>query len=411
MPVGCWDYTRIKALAADTPGVRVTDLLALAPQNDPLYAGTPADREQAAWFAALWQRGGFSRAHLRRVHYWTVSQDPPAIMPNGKAYVNTEACWKYLTQASKMARYLGLVPIEDVVDHKNPPANVQAFYSGALALDYDLFPPELDEPAISVYGPQAGDVQPYHLEVWCEKSTMNDVLLPVCRRYGANLVTFEGEASVTACYDLVRRVQQADRPARIFYISDFDPAGNSMPVATARKVEYMLTRYGAGQDVRLRALALTLDQVRAYRLPRTPIKETERRAGRFEEAFGEGATELDALEALHPGVLARLVDDALRPYYSDAARRAADDVIEDLRQAIRDEAQAIMDRYRAELDALQAMNDELRAIYVDASDYVVAPAEPDVSEDDAAWLFASGRDYMTQLGYYKAHKGATNGKA
>src|SRR5436305_1114947 len=36
-------------------------------------------------------------------------------------------------------------------------------------------------------------VQPYHLEVWCEKSTMNDVFMPLCERYGANLQTGMGE--------------------------------------------------------------------------------------------------------------------------------------------------------------------------------------------------------------------------
>jgi len=410
MQNGRWNYEAIKALAKATPGATVPDLLALARQNDPFYAGTPADCEQAAWFADVWQRGGFLSAHLRRVHYWAVSQDPPLTMPNGKPYINTEACWSFLGQASKMARYLDLVPIADVRDNKNPPATVHAVYAGDTTPDYTLYPPALDAPLIAVDAALVGDVQPYHLEVWCEKSTMNDVLLPVCRRYGANLVTFEGEASITACYDLVRRIEDADKPARVFYISDFDPAGNSMPVATARKVEFMLARYGAAQDVRIGALALTLDQARAYRLPRTPIKDTERRAARFEDAFGEGATELDALEALHPGVLGRLVDDALGRYYNAAAAQQVRNQAWRLQEAIRAEAQAIMDRYRAELDALEAMNDELRAIDVNPAEYAVMPGAADVTEDDAAWLFASDRDYMTQLGYYKAHKGATNGK-
>ena len=43
-------------------------------------------------------------------------------------------------------------------------------------------------------------------------------------------------------------------------------------------------------------------------MPRTPIKDTERRKDKFEQIFGVGATELDALEALHPGELARLLN-------------------------------------------------------------------------------------------------------
>jgi hypothetical protein len=42
--------------------------------------------------------------------------------------------------------------------------------------------------------------------------------------------------------------------------------------------------------------------VRQYRLPRTSIKPSELRKQRFEDTFGTGAVELDALETLHPGL-------------------------------------------------------------------------------------------------------------
>jgi hypothetical protein len=48
----------------------------------------------------------------------------------------------------------------------------------------------------------------------------------------------------------------------------------------------------------LTPLALTLAQVQQYRLPRIPIKESDRRKPGFEDTYGEGAVELDALEAL-----------------------------------------------------------------------------------------------------------------
>jgi len=109
------------------------------------------------------------------------------------------------------------------------------------------------------------------------------------------------------------------------YVSDFDPAGRSMPVAAARKIEHFVRRGmadGRGLvDIALQPLILTPEQCVAYRLPRVPIKESERRAARFEHRFGEGATELDALEALHPGAIrdilqreiARFFDRALWP--------------------------------------------------------------------------------------------------
>src|SRR5947199_4166668 len=144
---------------------------------------------------------------------------------------------------------------------------------------------------------------------------MNDVLVPLCRSYSANLQTGLGELSITATLALVRRLQEAEKPARILYVSDFDPAGQSMPVAVARKIEYFVRTFGLNVDVRVFPVVLTLEQIQYYTLPRTPIKETERRRVGFEGRYGEGAVELDALEALYPGELQALLSQDIESYY------------------------------------------------------------------------------------------------
>lgn len=402
-----FDYENLKQLAKDL-GYTVPELLALSPNNDPFYKGTPGDVTKGRWFADIYRRAGYSifrPPHLRRVHYWTVSQEPAILMPNGKPYENTERCWDFIVDASKAARYLGLVPINGITDNKNPQPHVYAYYSD-LEPSVGLEIPELDDPQIDIYGINDEDAQPYHLEVWCEKSTMNDVLLPVCQRYNANLVTFEGEVSITSvCVSLVRRITESgDKPTRIWYISDFDPAGNSMPVAMSRKLEYSLRNEKPDVDVRVRPLALTLDQVKRFRLPRIPIKETEKRAGKFESAFGTGAVELDALEALYAGRLTQIVSDALEPYYNEDAAQEVEDNQSRLRQAVSAQVSAILTKYETEIEALRSMQAEMRAIHVDASEYVVERYEPDVDEDDD-WLFDSQRSYLDQIPFYKAHKG------
>src|SRR5436309_15833979 len=124
---------------------------------------------------------------------------------------------------------------------------------------------------------------------------MKDLLIPAWQRYGANQQTGSGELSITATLALADRLREVNKPARILYVSDFDPAGQSMPVAVSRKIEYFVRTLGLDLDVRLFPVVLTLDQVQYYQLPRTPIKETERRRFGFEERYGEGAVELDAL--------------------------------------------------------------------------------------------------------------------
>jgi hypothetical protein len=117
-------YEAIKALAQECR-IRVADLLVLAEKNDPFYAGVPAQRAKAEWFAALWSRFRFTTGvHLRRVHYRIVSSDVPERRHDGVPYENTETCWDYLSDAGKYARSLGLVSPDAFEDHRNPPPHI-----------------------------------------------------------------------------------------------------------------------------------------------------------------------------------------------------------------------------------------------------------------------------------------------
>jgi hypothetical protein len=369
------DYRKIKELAKQQ-GIKVSDLCALAPQNDPFYVGQPAQKVAAQWFARMWESLGFSYgAHLRRVHYAIVSQNLPVSKPNSEPYLNIEEDWNFLCNASKWARYMGLVPMDALVDHRNPQAIVFANFYAAEGPDFSIDAdiefelgryklPELPKlpalpddlppvPTFEVAGYENAQ-QSTLIEVWVEKSTMNDVLEPICRRYGANLVTALGEFSISAVADFLKRVRQANRAARILYISDFDPAGLGMPISVARKIEYCQYRYEqfAELDIRLQPIALDSEQVKRYGLPRVPVKDTDRRKTNFEAAFGAGQVELDALEALYPGVLAGIVDEAFLRYYDTTLQDRAEEVGLELIDRLERERQDILSRYESEMKSL-----------------------------------------------------------
>lgn len=431
-----YNYEEIKQLAKQT-GQRVTDLIALASQNDPFYTGTPTDWALGQWFAGLWHAFGYQdKVHIRRVHYQIISQTPPVALPNGKPYENTEECWNLLNLASKAARYLNLVDPGAFTDRRNPdpvvyaaadPVAPRIYIAGRLWNDDLQLPafPELPNYRLSHYEAAQG----YHLELWCEKSTMNDVLVPLCQHYGANLQTGLGELSITATLALASRLQQANKPARILYVSDFDPAGQSMPVAVSRKIEYFVRTLGLDLDVRVFPVVLTLDQVRAYQLPRTPIKETERRRIGFEGRYGEGAVELDALEALYPGTLHAILSEYLNAYYdstlierTEAAQAQLEADLQAIWQqvvsyyatdlnalraayeALQAEFAARMGGYSEQLQALwQAMRTDLAASMPDVTNYPVP--EPVYDEEIGAGLYNSERDYLEQIEAYKRFQG------
>jgi len=241
------NYEVIKETAKEK-GLKVRDLLALAPNNDPFYTGRPSEVDAAQWFTDLWLQFGYDDGvHLRRIHYRIVSHDSAIDMPNGDKYENTQRCWAYLNNAAKWARYLGLVNSTSFVDRRNPDPHIfrrfadverespnYAHYSDHDS-EWELYQlpglpewPNLwgDLPRMPYFEVRGYDVeQPYLVEVWSEKTTMNDVLIPLCQEYNVNLVTGSGELSITAVLKFLARVSESELPARILYISDYDPAG------------------------------------------------------------------------------------------------------------------------------------------------------------------------------------------
>ncbi len=430
------NYEHIKQLARQT-GQRVTDLIPLAPQNDPFYTGTPNDWALAEWFASLWQAFRYTtKVHIRRVHYQIVSQNPPVMMPNGLPYENTEGCWNLLNLASKAARYLQLVDPEAFVDRRNPEAVVYASHrtpepevwaTSRLWGSQLRLPDFPDLPAYRVSGYESA--QAFHLECWCEKSTMNDVLEPLCQHYGMNLQTGLGELSITATLALVHRLQEVGKPARIFYVSDFDPAGQGMPVSVSRKVEYFVRTLGLAVDVRVFPVILTAEQVQHYQLPRTPIKETERRRGGFEDRYGEGAVELDALEALYPGELQAVLSQCIECYFDPTLPQRTKDMQARLERDLALIWQQVTGRFSGDIDMLRAVHAELQQEFgvrmsaygeqiqalwqamrseldlsVPGLDSYPLPA-PMFSGELAEGLYDSSRDYLEQIEAYKQFQG------
>jgi hypothetical protein len=452
------NYPSIKELAAQQ-GVKVSEFLALSEDNDPFYSGRPASKAEAEWFLEIWKKFDFGQGvHVRRIHYRIVTSGQEVFFRDGTHYLNTEKCWKHLQTASAHARYQGLINPSLFVDRRAP--NPQIFSKrreipaepqwrveeprwSLPSIDIDLtgwF--DMPTPEVSGYGYDLAD-QRYRLVIAIEKSTMNDVLEPFCRRYGIDLIVGTGVMSITAAVNLLQRAADQARSLRVFYISDFDPAGMVMPVSLARQVEFWREQFAPRGDIKIQHLFLTREQVDHYDLPRIPIKDSDTRKRGFEERHGAGAVELDALEATHPGELVRLLEEAIQPYFdrdlefrlmdargsaAQEARAAWDAETADLTPeiaAIRAEAEGVAKRFqprarklmrefdkemeplRQRLDlASQAFEEKLQNFSI------VLPERPeaDVADgDENDWVFDSSRSYLDQIECYRRHKGKEDG--
>ena len=88
-----------------------------------------------------------------------------------------------------------------------------------------------------------------------------------------------------------------------------------MAVSIGRKLQALKDLLFPDLEFEVRPIGLTGDQARALDLPSTPLKDTERRKGRWRESMGWEQTEIDALNTLRPDVLRQIVRDALKPFY------------------------------------------------------------------------------------------------
>ena len=205
--------------------------------------------------------------------------------------------------------------------------------------------------------------------------------------------------------------------------SDFDPAGKSMPVAVSRKLEWLLKNRNIEADVQVFQIALQQIQVEDLRLPRTPIKETEARRDKFEARYGQDAVELDAIEAIHPGQLAAIVQEALDPYYDhELARRfnlrniaiereldAISDEVYDRPElaALKEKWEELTQRYDHDFAALldeisetfKCIKDELEERKPDLSEW--EQPKPKECQATERAIFDSNRDYLSQIEAYK----------
>ena len=105
------------------------------------------------------------------------------------------------------------------------PAGKDGFLPSIFRMNPAFDEPEIsNSPVVHVEGFEAAG-QDFIVEVWIEKSTQNDWLVPLCQRRGVNLVVGIGEQSETRSRELALRSSEYGVPVRIIYISDFDPGG------------------------------------------------------------------------------------------------------------------------------------------------------------------------------------------
>lgn len=261
------------------------------------------------------------RLTLRQLYYQFVSR---ALIPN------TERSYKNLGTLVSKARVAGMIDWDAIEDRGRRPDVPLEFNDLEHRIESALYNYRLDR----------WEGQPHYCELWVEKAALAGVLEPLAREFHVTLMVNKGYSSQSAMYESAGRISRGcyggERPGYVFYLGDHDPSGQDM----VRDIQERLDRYTHDAlTLDVQCIALTTEQVDAFKPPPNPTKITDSRAKQYIRRHGHECWEVDAL---NPDTLQKLI------------RGAFDLIVDtDAMDAVKDRESADKDRLRHALEGLR----------------------------------------------------------
>lgn len=164
----------------------------------------------------------------------------------------------------------------------------------------------------------------YHMDMWAnqsvrpfvivEKEALAGVLERVCNDLDVPLLAARGYPSGTVLREfavdrLIPAVRRDSQEVVVFHLGDHDPSGIDM----SRDLYERLSMF-CGFRLKLKRIALTMEQIEEVNPPPNPAKTTDSRFMDYMRKFGNESWELDALP---PSYLSQLVESHVSSVRSD----------------------------------------------------------------------------------------------
>lgn len=144
--------------------------------------------------------------------------------------------------------------------------------------------------------------QEWRVEVWVEKQALEAVVGQAADAFDCPYFSCKGYTSQSEMWRASERFKgyaEEGQKCVLIHLGDHDPSGIDM----TRDIDDRLNDL-FGATVKVRRIALNMDQIREYDPPPNPAKLTDSRSGDYIANFGSSSWELDALE---PAVLQALI--------------------------------------------------------------------------------------------------------
>lgn len=237
----------------------------------------------------------------RAIHY-ALLNDPPlkhASKPDS-IYRNDAASYNALTELLTRLRIANVIRMDWIGDETRPVTIYESHRDTSTFLESEM------EDFLNGYCRDLVQSQPNHIEIVCEKNTVQPICKTVACEYCIPLTSGRGFCSLPPRADMVKRFKASGKQKLvILVVSDHDPEGEEIAHSFARSIRDDFNI----KDIHPIKVALTREQVEQYNLtPGGTAKAGSVNRSKFVSRYGEDVFELEALE---PKVLQEILTDAI----------------------------------------------------------------------------------------------------
>jgi hypothetical protein len=247
---------------------------------------------------------------VRQVHYKLLN-NPPLTQTTKKAnerwrYRNDLASYSKLSSLLVSARYDGSVPWNSIDDATRESKTYHHYSNPGDFIESEV------EIFLTGYTRDRMEGQPNHIELIVEKNTLLNIVSDIAAKFHIPITALRGYGGPSLWREIEERWRDKvsnhagpNEPKCILIIvSDHDPEGLNLPDDAIRSL-----RDRHGVEVIATRPAITMKQVKQYKLPSNPAKES---STRYHEYVKRTGTNLCwECEALEPSVLRQCVHDAI----------------------------------------------------------------------------------------------------
>ena len=261
-------------------------------------AKSRATLKQANEIIDYFEKQGFDLT-LRQLYYQFVARD---LIPN------TERSYKNIGNLINKGRLAGMINWNSIVDRTREPRTMPHWSS----------PDEIIRSSADQYRIDKWYSQPNHVEVWVEKDALIGVIEPICQELDINCFSCRGFTSQSAVWRASNRFTEklnghGREKVIVLYLGDHDPSGLDMDRDLQERF-WLFEDPELTNRVKLRRIALSMDQIHEYNPPPNPTKLTDSRAKSYIAEHGDSSWELDAL---NPTVIRDLIKETVGEYRNE----------------------------------------------------------------------------------------------